>query len=380
MLAKISTIEQLESWLHRTPAMLEIQDKLTLAFLSESPKLFDKCINMISWLDQPKVIKEEMVVCLSHDVHYAHRFPLLNCIHNPYTSELDRLLVERFHLVRQYMIKQDGIGDIVVSDCIRKEVETVVLILVDGLSYTDTDNWDEFSNKLACLVTGITTTRQGFRNVIGDPPLGLRLFELGFRNRIGYTYWTREGNELTDLLFRSIPSASIVEGNTMSKTLVDLAQPDLENTYVQIVRVGLDQYAHGERGEDIEDNREVTLQNIRRELIELKNILESKGRPALIYLTSDHGLLWRDQTQFDIIGNVAGSSSPRYCQVDKIGELDETKGRTIETTDQAYFQLHPNYLRRKLHRNEFGVHGGLSYTESVIPLIKIEVNINADDR
>lgn len=377
---EISTIEQLESWLRRTPVILDLSEPLTLVFLSEEPKIFDKCIDMVSWLERPESIEEKMVICLSRDARYAHRFPYQNCVHNPYTSELDKVLLEKFHQVKQQMTSQKEIGNIIVNDCRRNEIETVVLILIDGLSYADIKDWTDFSNKRACLVPGITTTSEGFTNVIGNPPLAGRLFGLGFRNRLGYTYWTREINELTDKLFWTIHTNSIVEGNTMSETLKDLENLDLKHTYIQIVRVGLDQYAHSERGEDLENNREITLQNIRRELIELAEILEVKGQPALIYLTSDHGLLWRDRTQFEIVGNAPGKSSPRYCSIDEVGNLDKGKGHVVEIANQTYFQLSSNYLRRKLHRNEFGVHGGLSYAESVIPLIKIEVNKNVDDR
>ena len=80
---------------------------------------------------------------------------------------------------------------------INTRVDTIVLILVDGLSFDDCKNQPFVT---PCLVNGATITPVGFRNIIGKPPIEYNLFKRGFKSRIGFSYWDRS-NELTNLIF-----------------------------------------------------------------------------------------------------------------------------------------------------------------------------------
>ena len=96
---------------------------------------------------------------------------------------------------------------------------------------------------------------------------------------------------------------------------------------------------------------------------------------ALICAISDHGILWRDRIELVKIGSEFGKSSPRYYGVDESVKFPEGNGRYVLVDELTYFQLDYPYIKRGLHRNEWGVHGGLSFQESIVPLIKIDTSL-----
>jgi hypothetical protein len=46
----------------------------------------------------------------------------------------------------------------------------------------------------------------------------------------------------------------------------------------------------------------------------------------------------------------------------------------VEFEGKEFALLEYPYLRRDLRANEWGVHGGLSFEESVVPLLSITIN------
>ncbi|MFQ6042700.1 MAG: hypothetical protein ACE5PV_17725 [Candidatus Poribacteria bacterium] len=370
----ISTIKQLEIWLDVTPVIAGKIEILSLAFLSFEPEIYFSCADMVRFLDKVETVEtDQKIICLEIDQHYAQRFPIIECHHNPYTEELNTILSPKYEFIRNSMLGQDQISDVILQDCLNQEIDAVVLILVDGLSYSDVADWRGFSC-MPCFVPGLTNTSEGFQNVIGRKmPLAVRLFDLGFKNRIGYTYWQRQTNELTDILFRTVHRMQSV--NSMAEVFEHLRVGELKKSYIQIVRAGLDQYAHSCLREDLVQKRRVTLKQIRSDLNTIASIFNDKGLKAFIYAISDHGILWRDKTQLEEIDSGFGKSSPRYYGVDERAKFPEDKGRYVRVNELTYFQLDYPYIRRRLHRNEWGVHGGLSFQESIVPFIKIDTSL-----
>ena len=370
----ISTIEQLETWLDITPVIAGKIEPLSLAFLSQEPKIFVSYTDMVKFLDRVELVEtEQKLLCLESNQCHVQRFPIIECHHNPYTEELNTILGPKYEFIRDSMLGQDQISDVIVQDCINHEIDAVVLILVDGLSYSDVVNWTEFSCT-PCLVPGLTNTSEGFQNVIGhEMPIAVKLFDLGFKNRTGYTYWERQTNELTDILFRAIHRTLSV--SSMAEVFDHLKTSEFKKNYIQIVRVGLDQYAHSCLREDLVQKRQVTLKQIRSDLNTISSIFKEKELKALICAISDHGILWRDRIELVKIGSEFGKSSPRYYGVDESVKFPEGNGRYVLVDELTYFQLDYPYIKRGLHRNEWGVHGGLSFQESIVPLIKIDTSL-----
>jgi hypothetical protein len=96
-----------------------------------------------------------------------------------------------------------------------------------------------------CIVDGITLTTTGMPHVIGHPPLAHQLFQLGYKQHLGFTYWERNNNDLTDTLFAEFGKGQITRVSEFAQVLDQLADSEFDSpTYVQIVRSGLDQFVH----------------------------------------------------------------------------------------------------------------------------------------
>ena len=110
----ISTIEQLETWLNITPVIVGKIEPLSLAFLSQEPKIFANCLDMVKFLDRVEPVEtEQRLLCLEIDQCYARRFPIIECHHNPYTEELNTILRPKYEFIRDSMIGQDQINDVI---------------------------------------------------------------------------------------------------------------------------------------------------------------------------------------------------------------------------------------------------------------------------
>ncbi len=392
MATRIDTIDQLDNLLIRTPLMSERISPLSLAFLPEMPRIFASSREMISVIDAPAIASEQSMIALEFDTQFAHRFPTVSCEHNPYTHELNQVIHTNTDLIEQHTLTQNQIAHFIVEDCFRYEADAVVMMLIDGLSYSDVIGWDEFPQTIPCFVPGLTTTQEGFQNIVGrEESLSMLLYDVGYRSRFGFTYWTRKTNPLTDVLFRTIPPNSIRTVFSMGEVFEELKVIDVSQAYVQIVRTGLDPYAHASRLDDLPHNRNATRQSLHDDIYQIRSILADKGKRILFYIVSDHGILWRDEHDLETVGQVPGRSNPRYVDLStkswpsagrlSTGVTRQNIGRLIEgTEDTTYFQLTYPYLSRSLHSNEWGVHGGLSFQESIVPFIRIEVNENVDNR
>jgi hypothetical protein len=86
-------------------------------------------------------------------------------------------------------------------------------------------------------------------------------------------------------------------------------------------------------------------------------------------LTADHGILWRDQLKADerFCPELAPEDArhPRYA----LGGIARDCARVWRSDGTTYSLLRFPYLTRPLRHTEWGVHGGISAWESVVPLV-----------
>jgi hypothetical protein len=254
--------------------------------------------------------------------------------------------------------------------------DVVVLVLIDGLGF-DSVRCSLEAHPVRdvrlepCLVDGPTVTAVAFPRVIGEPPLALRLFDEGFERRQGFTYWTRQENALTDLLFRTVPDVG-KQGDfqtILCRTRAFLSGSSGSKAYIQILRAGLDGFSHHSKRKP--PAATITAEIIK-EMIALASLLDELGCSACVFLTSDHGILWRDEIDFQVVGHAPAGSSPRCCTWQELYSQSEP-GRRFVVGKQEFFCLGVPLLRRPLRIDEQGVHGGISFQESVVPFLLMKV-------
>ena len=273
------------------------------------------------------------------------------------------------------MLCQSQVAERIIAEAGQHDL--IILFLVDGLSYQDVCSWtDSMGQTLSvepCLVDAPTLTRVAFPNLIGSPPLAMRLFEAGYHDRLGFTYWTREDNQLTNRLFHTIADVRKVGDfpQILATLRSYLSDARHRKSYVQIVRTGLDGYAHGQKRRP---PIAAIVAEVYQELESLATLCNELRLRARLYLSADHGILWRDEFKPEIIGDAPGKSSLRWCSWRELYHQRD-KGRRFVFGDQEYYCLGFPKLRRPLRIDEQGVHGGISFQESIVPFICRTVNL-----
>jgi hypothetical protein len=138
----------------------------------------------------------------------------------------------------------------------------------------------------------------------------------------------------------------------------------LEGSFVLIVREGLDQLCHRHRDQP---DVEATVQQLGNEFLVLAQRVRERGVSATLFLTADHGILWRHEHNLRIYGVSSGNVPPRYYEGLISGELLWR----VNFLGNDYSLLAYPFIRRQLRSTEWGVHGGLSFEESFVPLVKL---------
>lgn len=355
-------LSSLERLLDRTPVVIKEINPVSLAYLGEGVEVCYSLEQLVFQLDDPSPTEPHPIVCLDADPRYLARFPAVSVEHNPFTPDLNRLLFRRYDCIAASMLTHAQVADRIVEAA--REAETVALVLLDGLSYADCSGWPGVE---ACLASAPTLTRVGLPAVVNDPPIAARLFSLGFTQRVGFTYWDRGADALTDRLFRTIGDTRRLDpADPMALgQIVDwLGRHELRGTYLQIVWSALDEYAKGHRAPS---PRQVIVNRIRSDLELLREALGRKSRRALLFAVADHGFLWKDGGHpLEIVG----MGGARCVE----GHGGPGRGRRVEADGRSYWVLDYPQLGRPWRANEQGVHGGISFEESIVPFLKWEVN------
>ncbi len=336
-------------------------------------------------LDDAQALAEELDDFVLHAVRpiwltdvrlrLAGRFLQADALALPSPDAVSRALPGRLNYARRHWLTHRTVADFIVADTARCRYRTVILLLVDGLSYTDVTDWPEFVQP--CLVDGPSITyyqeresrhilsEVGFPGIVGTPRLARRLIEVGLLHSRGFSYWSRETNDVSRYLFEGVPLTRVVR---FSEAVASLRGANLENTYVQVVREGLDGLAHSRREVTSAEIRK-TVQAIRTDALSLLDILQTGPRPAALYLIADHGILWKAQHDFEML-ETNERAHPRYGTLPPANEECATRFIFDERTFYVY---HWPYLGAAIRRNDSGVHGGLSAQESIVPCVQWEL-------
>ncbi len=344
------SLEELKELLTKAPVVADIHP-LSLCFLDDVKiTTVDRLICELD-IPKPSIATKTLIIGEGNE-----RFLKVKVIHDPLTPELNKILLDKFDEVSKYMLKQSEIAEKIESEA---NTDVVMLYIVDGLSYWDVrKNPPNFGRVTPCLVDVPTLTKLAFPNIISDPPLAERLFDKGYIHRIGFSHWSREDNELTDKIFRTIQVCKVSDFSEIVRILRDRLKP---NTFVQIVREGFDEFAHKQRRLP---PVEAILRDIYDELGQLIKVCEKLRLSYRIYLTADHGILWRNEFEPEVIDNCS-KCHPRYSS----HPVDRSKLFIVE--GKEYYCLEYPKVRRPLRSDEWGVHGGISFQESIVPLIEV---------
>jgi hypothetical protein len=357
----LKELQELVRWM---PIMAEVHP-LSLAFLPDEIRLFDDPWQMVAELDAPTPQPLKPMLATHVEPALRHRFPAVCCTHDPLTMELNRVLRRRFEFIKRRMLCQSEVANEIAR---LTDVDAIALMLVDGLSYADLQRniagLDRSYRIQPILVDGVSITEQGMVRLVGEPPLVHRLFDAGFRNCLGFTYWDRATAPLTDRLFVGFGDC-VHKVKSFDDVLAVLAQANLRGAYVQIVRAGLDAVAHRQRDKP---NVAAGVADILNDFDRLAAVFAQKNISAQVHLISDHGILWAHEHALQPY-EFSGAKHPRYYEHAKSGK------HVLTTTfeDREFALLEYPYLRRELRANEWGVHGGLSFEESVVPWVRINI-------
>lgn len=367
--------------------LIELERALTIApVMGQFHPLIPLCLSQnVERVDNPHLLVEEMDSPTPHSVRpviipkleskFANRFLTFNIPECPSADLINRSLPYRVETARQWLLTNHRVADRIVDDVQHYGYETVIFLLVDGLSYADVAHWPERPEP--CFIDGpsITFSRSsenridpqvGFPAIVGTPQLARRLIDVGIRHQRGYSYWARAQNDVTEILFKGMPLEKVNGFNEACEKIKQLGH--LKGLYIQIVREGLDGLAHSRR-EISQLEIKAATESIYQDLHLLVNLLSEKQVYGAVYLIADHGILWKNQHVWKIIDQ-QNASRPRYTT-----EVIHQAGLTSRfSTDYQTFSLwHYPYLGRSIKANDSGVHGGLSYWESIVPFIHKEV-------
>ncbi len=350
-------LSELDNLLSKTPVYLSLDSLVSLCYL-DNITIFENRRDFWRKLDQLEPMKLCRYVILD-DPDY--RLPYVRLKHEPFTNNLNSILSKKYEEIQRLMLTQKDLSQEILF---RSNAEIVVLILIDGLSFIDCLKY----SPEPCIVNGITTTESGFTNIIygrENRPLSFKLYDKGYIRRFGFTYWERENNELTNKLFKGF--SDVVKVSSFEEVIKYIRSMELKPyTFLQIVRNGLDRYAHSMHDKPL---KEQEIEQIFKDLSEFKEIFKSKGITANIFVTSDHGLLWKYEHEFKVIEPY--NDSPRY-----IKGLHKIEGDSVISKLNEHYNtlLAYPYILRSFRNNEWGMHGGISFEESITPFIEYKVD------
>ena len=370
------TLDELVSLLDYTPVVAEIHP-VSVCYLPEDVTVFDSAAHVAWLLDDPQTTLPRRLLVASLDPEYSWRFPRIRCDHDPFTPELNTILFDRYQSIESQMLRQSDVAQRIAIESGKWDI--VILFLVDGLSYQDVRCWSDSNDQRMsvepCLVDIPTLTETAFPNLVGDPPMSIRLFDAGYHNRVGFTYWAREDNQLTNRLFHAITDVRKIGHYSQ---ILEGVRESVERTvkgknYFQILRTGLDGYAHAQKRRP---PISAVVQEVRREFEQLialcTELCRGSKLGACLYLVADHGILWRDEFDPEIVGTAPGKSSLRWCGWHDLYQQRD-RGKRFLVDGQEYYCLGYPKLRRPLHIDEQGIHGGISFQESVVPFVTVRI-------
>ena len=287
-------------------------------------------------------------------------FPTVGFPPLPSIAQVNEALPNRFETT--HLRKQSNVAAEITARVYHELPQIVVLLVFDGLSFYDVVDWKLPQAILEpCLVDGLSVTNSAMQRLIGSPVLTHRLFRMGYIRRLGFSYWERAANVLTDALFAEFSPNQLHRMTTFDEVLKTVkASRWSTHTYVQIIRSGLDGVCHANRERP---NIKSILDDLKRDILLLLEVLQAIEKSFRLFITADHGILWyADQ---DIVPLAQEKFKTRYTEGNvasgnNVLTLQSDKGTyTVLTGDKV--------IAKNRKSNEWGFHGGISAQESLIP-------------
>jgi len=370
----MATLRTLEDLLLHTPVISELHPLLPLC-LEPGIRLVDDADEYIGELDDLPLCKDEKVIVTKKHPLLMKRFPFIKIDDPPSTEEINKNMHRNLEYARKKLLNNHTVADFVEEEIRQHPCDIVILLLVDGLSYEDVRLWDTYIQP--CFIDGPSITffedeakqineKVGFPAIVNNPTLFVRLQNQGFRAARGFTYWSAETNTTSDLIFRGIPTNRIEDFNAVIRRLEKQAFP--EKTYIQILRQGLDGLAHHRRELDRGEIQSV-VDAIFNDANQIIGFFKKKSLKVRLYLTADHGILWKDEHDWQVL-NIPRCHH-RYAER-ALTQQEKEYTERISCADFNYALFRYPYLASKISADACGVHGGLSYQESVVPLVRME--------
>lgn len=352
---------------HSHPVVVSVDHPLSYLFLEEELELFEDELHLESALDDPSVIFDQNVAITDATSMRVSKYPKVTLDHSPLSPALNEIIGVRYKDLDQYLTTQRDMKSRVLNEVSDEDV--VVLMIADGLGYEDVKGTQLEGEP--CLVNGPTVTPVGYQNIVygrDQIPLANDLSRRGFMRRRGYSYWDDSSyNDLNDKVFRHFGD-DITRVRTTHEIIQDLRQRKLSShrTFIQISRRVLDSHAH--------DGKEVRSSDISHEVGKLSDdidrlcaTLDKQVESYLFVLTADHGILWREEFESEMNHITShGASRMRYAP-QKIGV--DCPAHLIDAYGETYTVLEYPFVTKPFANDEGGTHGGISYQESIVPLL-----------
>jgi len=353
------TLERFAEVLDLYPAAYR-GDPLNLLFVRDAEPIGDPQAYLRE-LGSPFLARERREYVSSRGV--AWPFPCTEVWARPDPKELSQVLATRMLEAARLVPRQDAIAEDLTRMVARHKPDVVALIIVDGLSYYDLADSSEAEPR---LVTGVTTTEHGYPAVVGSPSISRRLFALGYARQRAFTYFDPSVNALARRLHERFSDSQVRRVRAFDEILEALADLGRGRAFLQITMAGLDQicHAHYER-----PPRDTYVKSTRERFRILVEALEARYERVLVALTADHGILWRDAVGDDLVVVEdlfrEDARSPRYLK----GAILRPYAVPCRCDGHDFSLLTYPYATRSFRSNEWGMHGGISAWESVVPLM-----------
>jgi len=352
--------------LKRLSAILDIYpaafdgDPLNLLFV-EADAPIRSADAFLRALDGPTLLEERRQYLLGSKSDWPFPTVEVGCRPDPWA--VSHALFTRFHVASEILKSQSDIGPVLYEMADPEIFDVVALMVVDGLSYYDLP---EQVRAEPCLVRGVTTTDYGVRQVIGRPSISQTLFSKGYCTQIGLTFYDVHETPLARELYAPFGAAEVSRVNSFQDAMDVIVASHMRRGYVQVISPGLDSLCHHHL--DVPPRSEY-LGTILDRFETLLTTLSGLGCHVLGCLTADHGIMWRDHMgdKIEIAERLVRGDQfhPRYV----LGSVLAHYSLIMRLGGRAYSLLAAPYLTRPLRHGEWGVHGGISAWESIVPMI-----------
>lgn len=310
-------------------------------------------------LASPQLMQEERELLLEKPLGQA--FYHTHLPNRPDPSDVSDMLFSRFNELDAFLLSQKNIAAYLAERAIHTAPDVVIFVVADGLSYYDLPDSPDTQ---PCFVKGPSITPHGYQAAIGKPSLSRRLFNNGYVRQSAYTYFDVDSNDLAGKLHSTFGTGQVQRVREF-KDIIDHVKQILGHgkTYLQVTTTALDGLCHNHRDRPpVEAYKQKLLDNFDT-LIE---VCSQNDRRVMACLTADHGILWHDVVEFEVLKDpiTEQATHPRYLTSNILRDYTTT----VRSDLGVFSLLRAPYVSRRLRSNEWGVHGGISAWESLVPL------------